>query len=255
MLVSMRTRCRPSAQATRSLFDEYARTRRADLRDRLVGMHVGLAYALAARYRGHGEDLDDLRQVALIALTSAVERYDPERGVSFSTFATPTILGAIKRHLRDRTWAVRPPRAVHDRYLAVASASDALTGDLGRTPTPAEIADWLDCTIAEVHEAIAVASHRAFVSHDAGGDEDDVDAVVEEVGFGRAEHRHELDSLLQVLDPRNRSVVEMSYFADMTQSDIGARIGVSQMHVSRLLSRSMEALRAAAAARHELVLS
>jgi len=238
------------------MFDEYARTRRADVRDRLVGMHVGLAYGLAARYRGHGEDLDDLRQVALIALTSAIERYDPQRGVSFSTFATPTILGALKRHLRDRTWAVRPPRAVHDRYLAVASASDALTGDLGRAPTPAEIADWLGCTVAAVQEAIDVASSRTFVSHDSvGGEDDDVDAVVEEAGFGRAEHRHQLDALLGVLDPRNRSVVEMSYFADMTQTDIGARIGVSQMHVSRLLSRSMEALRTAAAARHELVLS
>jgi RNA polymerase sigma-B factor len=242
----MNTVCRPSPQQLRALFVEYASTRDTVLRDRLVDLNAGIAYALAARFRGRGEEIDDLRQVALIALTKAVERFDPEKGTAFSTFATPTIAGALKRHLRDHTWVVRPPRGLHDRYLELVTVADALAGELRRLPEPSEVAQRIGCTVADVHEALQVGSRRRFVEPDRADEDEELDIAIEEIGYVRAEDGTVLDTLLGTLDDRKRTVVRMSYFADMTQTDIGKRVGVSQMHVSRLLARSLESLRAEA---------
>src|SRR5262249_47029251 len=152
-----------------------------------------------------GEELDDLRQVALIALVQAVERYDPTRGVAFSTFATPTIVGSLKRHLRDRTWAIRPPRTLHDRALETTGLVDELTVELGRSPTVDELSARAGYSAACVREALFAGTNRHFVSvFDAtDGDVDRAVAVVE-TGFERAEDRTLLAPLLKVLDSRRR---------------------------------------------------
>ena len=227
-------------------FREYARTRDVALRDALVERHLGLSYALAGRFAGRGEDLDDLRQVAAFALVQAVERFDPTRGVAFSSFATPTIVGALKRHLRDHAWTIRPVRGVHDRYLAIASVIEELTSELRREPTKDEIACRAGWTAADVEEAARCAARRATCELDAVADSAEFGDPSTPIAYGRVEDRSVLDDLLAQLDRRTHAVVEMWFFGDLPQQNIGARIGCSQMHVSRLLARSIETMRAIA---------
>jgi RNA polymerase sigma-B factor len=236
-------------------FAVYRRTGDRRLRDELVEEHAPLAHFLARRFANRGEPVDDLVQVALVGLLKAVERFDPDRGLQFSTFATPTILGELKRHFRDRGWAVRVPRRVQELHLQLGRIVASLGQEHGRSPTPAEVAERAGVSEEDVLEAMEAGSLYRLVSLDgpATRDDDETSELVsclgdEDGAFEQIEHRAELDNLLGVLPDRERRIVELRFFDGMTQSEIAERVGVSQMHVSRLLARSLEALRAQARA-------
>jgi RNA polymerase sigma-B factor len=231
----------------------YRHTRQRRLRDELVEEHAGLARLLARRFANRGETTDDLVQVALVGLLKAVERFDPGRGFQFSTFATPTILGELKRHFRDHGWAVRVPRSVQDLRLELGRIVAALGQERGQSPTPAEVAERAGVSEEEVLEAMEAGSLYRLSSLDQPASHDDKEANGlaarlgdDDPGFEQIEHRAELDELLGTLPDRERRIVELRFFEGMTQSEIAERVGVSQMHVSRLLTRSLELLRAAA---------
>jgi RNA polymerase sigma-B factor len=229
-------------------FAEYQRTGDRDLRNRLVDTHVRLAYDGARRFSGRGVELEDLRQVALMALVRAVERFDPSRGFAFTTFAVPTIVGSLKRYLRDRGWAVRPPRSLQERFLDVSAVTERLTGDLHRAPTVTEIANDGAWSVHDVRAALEGQRCR-FSLHWGVTEEDGVlEPPVDDRNFSAVENRLVIDDLLEVLHERERAIVRMRYLEELGQKEIGQRIGVSQMHVSRLLNRSLERLQAAAIA-------
>jgi RNA polymerase sigma-B factor len=236
-------------------FALYRRSGDRRLRDDLVEEHAPLAHFLARRFANRGEPVDDLVQVALVGLLKAVERFDPGRGLQFSTFATPTILGELKRHFRDRGWAVRVPRRVQELHLQLGRIVATLGQEHGRSPTPAEVAERAGVSEEEVLEAMEAGSLYRLVSLDgpATRDDDETSELVsclgdEDGAFEQIEHRAELDDLLGVLSDRERRIVELRFFEGMTQSEIAEQVGVSQMHVSRLLARSLEMLRAQARA-------
>lgn len=230
-------------------FAEYRRTGERHLRDELVEAHVPLAQYLARRFINRGESHDDLLQVALVGLLKAVERFDPERGLQFSTFATPTIVGELKRHFRDRGWAVHVPRRVQELHLQLSNAVNAMSQSEGRSPTPGELATFLDVSEEEVLEAMEAGGMYRLASLDApspssedGGDLMDMIGN-EDSEIERVEQVEELSALLGVLPDRERAIVYLRFFRGLTQSEIAARVGISQMHVSRLLTRSLDQLR------------
>jgi RNA polymerase sigma-B factor len=218
-------------------------------RNALVERHRGLAIGLASRFAGKGEEMDDLVQVALMALTKAIDRYDAERGVALSTYATVSILGELKRHFRDRGWAVRPPRRVHELYLRVQPTVYELGQQLGRSPTIAEIAEQLRVPEEEVIEAIEAGARRTTTSLDAGpreggaGDGLAAGLGAADAGFSDVDLHVSIRPLLARLAERERRILYLRFFMGMSQSEIAADIGISQMHVSRLLNRSLERLR------------
>src|SRR4051812_11016917 len=223
-------------------------------RNELVERHRGLAIGLATRFAGRGEEMDDLVQVAMMALTKAIDRFEPERGVALSTFATVTILGELKRHFRDRGWAVRPPRRIHELYLRVQPAIDSLSQQLGRSPTITEIATRLEVPNEDVIEAIEAGARRTASSLDARPDETSGEGALA-AGLGSADDGFDdidlhitMKPLLQRLTPRERRILYLRFFMGMSQSEIAAEVGISQMHVSRLLNRSLGNLRTWAAA-------
>jgi RNA polymerase sigma-B factor len=252
----------PSARSTsgdrnraRGLFAELAECQpdtpeRGRIRDELVEMHLPLVEYLARRFRNRGEPLDDLVQVATIGLIKSVDRFDLERGVEFSTYATPTIVGEIKRHFRDKGWAIRVPRRLQELKLSLTKATSELSQRLGRSPTVAELAGHLEMTEEEVLEGLESANAYSAVSLDApdGGD-DDSPAVadtlgVEDESLEGVEYRESLKPLLDQLPPREKRILLLRFFGNMTQSQIAADLGISQMHVSRLLARTLTQLRA-----------
>jgi RNA polymerase sigma-B factor len=235
----------------RAKFVEYARTGDPTRRDELVTAHLGLAEYLARRFANRGEPLDDLVQVASLGLLKAVGRFDPERGVEFSTYATHTIVGELKRHFRDRGWAIRAPRRMQELYLRLGKVVATLGQELGRSPTIAELATEVEVSEEEVLEALEAGQAYRFASLDApvAGDSDG-EALGARIGvldaaLDDAEHRVTLSPLLARLPPRERLIVHLRFFEGLTQSEIAARLGISQMHVSRLLARSVAQLRAA----------
>jgi RNA polymerase sigma-B factor len=239
-----RTRVSPAtARKDVARFAEYQRTHDRRVRDQLVTMHIGLAYAAAQRFVGRGEELEDLRQVALIALVQAVERFDPSRGWSFATFATPTITGSLKRHFRDRAWVVRPPRSVQERFLAVTRVVEQLTGDLHRSPTVAEIADYGSWSTDDVCEAMAARECRYGARRRGTDDDSTIECGIVDRSLSTVEDREAIDHLLGKLGERERDVVRMRFFEGLDQKSIGRRMGVSQMYVCRLLNASLERLR------------
>jgi RNA polymerase sigma-B factor len=222
---------------------------RAAIRDRLVEMHLPLVEHLARRFRNRGEPLDDLVQVATIGLIKSVDRFDTARGVEFSTYATPTIVGEIKRHFRDKGWAVRAPRRLQELRLQLTSATGELSQELGRAPTVAELASRLKLSEEEVLEGLESANAYSTLSLDVPeqGDED-APAVVDSLGtedeaLEGVEYRESLKPLLERLPPREKKMLLLRFFGNMTQSQIAAEIGISQMHVSRLLARTLAQLR------------
>jgi RNA polymerase sigma-B factor len=235
-------------------FETYRRTGDRRLRDELVEEHAPLAQFLASRFANRGEPRDDLVQVALVGLFKAVERFDPGRGLQFSTFATPTILGELKRHFRDRGWAVRVPRRVQELHLQLGKIIGTLGQEEGRSPTPAEVAARAGVSEEAVLEAMEAGSLYRLVSLDGSVTPDDEGGELvaclgeEDPAFERIEHRSEIAELLDVLPERERRIVELRFFDSLTQSEIAERVGVSQMHVSRLLTRSLERLRTEATA-------
>jgi RNA polymerase sigma-B factor len=230
-------------------FVELARTRDPDLRSQLIERNLGLAHYLARRFAQRGESYDDLVQISAVALVQAVDRFDPTMGVAFSTFATRTIVGQLKRHFRDRVWAVRAPRRVQDRTLRLSEALALLTQRLGRSPTIAELAEDLGCSAEEVVEAIEAGQGYRAMSLDVPASGDASGTLVDLIGddhdpFGDVEDRASVLPLLRRLPERERRIVTMRFVHGMTQSEIAARVGISQMHVSRLLTRSLRRLRA-----------
>jgi RNA polymerase sigma-B factor len=222
---------------------------RRRIRGELVELHLPLVEYLARRFRNRGEWLDDLTQVATIGLIKSIDRFDLSRGVEFSTYATPTIVGEIKRHFRDKGWAVRVPRRLQELKLALTKAISDLAQRLGRAPTVAELAGHLQMSEEEVLEGLESANAYSTVSLDApdSGDED-APAVAESLGMlddalEGVEYRESLKPLLERLPPREKKILMLRFFGNMTQSQIATELGISQMHVSRLLARTLAQLR------------
>jgi RNA polymerase sigma-B factor len=238
----------PGAEADR-LFREFFLTRDPALRERLVNAHLGLAASLASRFGSRQEAHDDLHQAARLGLLHAIDRFDPTRGIQFTTFAWATISGELKRHFRDRTWGVRVPRRVQELYLTTAEAMDALTNSLGRSPTVAEVAERIGASEEEVLEALeARAAYRlASIDTPVNGDDGDSGAGMQlggaEPGYAVVEERSVLSDLINELPEREREIIHLRFNEELTQAEIAQRIGVSQMHVSRLLSTSLAKLR------------
>src|SRR5439155_2822149 len=211
---------------------------------------MGLAEYLARRFTNRGEPLDDLLQVASLGLLKAVDRFDPDRGLEFSTYATPTIVGELKRHFRDKGWAVRVPRRVQELHLRLGTVVGTLSQELGRSPTIPEIAHAAKVSEEEVVEAIEAGHAYRFTSLDAPSGEDESalssQLGVEDQNLVDSEHRVALSPLIARLSPREQTILHLRFFEGMTQSEIASRLGISQMHVSRLLARSLAQLREAA---------
>ncbi|HLX89247.1 MAG TPA: SigB/SigF/SigG family RNA polymerase sigma factor [Acidimicrobiales bacterium] len=234
----------------RALFTEFAEHRDEAVRATLIEAHVGLAEHLARRFTHRGEPYDDLVQVGSLGLIKAVDRFDPERGVEFTTYATKTILGELKRHFRDKGWAIRAPRRIQELYLHLGQAIAQLSQDLGRSPTIKELAQETGASEDDVIEALeAGQAYRSASLDGAGPDEESLGARLgeEDSGFGDAEWRAVLLPHIGTLAPRDREILFMRFVGGLTQSEIADRIGISQMHVSRLLTRSLQALRQACA--------
>jgi RNA polymerase sigma-B factor len=225
--------------------------RRLQTRNQLATLHLPLAEHLARRFAGRGEPYEDLVQVATIGLIKSLDRYDPHRGVEFSTYATPTILGEIKRWFRDKGWAVRVPRRLQELRLSISTATTDLTHELGRSPTVSELATVLRITEDAVLEALESASAYSAVSLDypEPGSEDGATPLEsighEDEALEGVENREAINRILATLPDRERRIIVLRFFRGMTQSQIADEVGISQMHVSRLLSRTLAHLRAA----------
>jgi RNA polymerase sigma-B factor len=222
---------------------------RPALRDRAVEAWLPLAHHLAHRYGGRGEPTGDLVQTAAIGLINAIDRYDPARGVDFAGYAIPTIIGELKRHFRDRTWDIRVPRRLQELRLAIGKATTRLPQTLGRSPTVADIAAHLNLTEEEVLDGLEAARAYSAVSLSTPtGDGDRTTELGDLLGaddneYELAELRVALHPALATLDEREQKILTLRFYGNLTQSQIAERIGVSQMHVSRLLARALATLR------------
>jgi RNA polymerase sigma-B factor len=218
-------------------------------RNELIERFLPLARSLARRFERRGEPLEDLVQVASLALVKAIDGYDGARGVAFSSYAVPTIVGELKRYFRDRTWAVRPPRDLQELTLRVDRVAQDLVAQLDRTPTVAELAGAVDATDEDVLEALQARSAHRGLSLQApiGGQE--IQTVLQDTlggsddGYVRAEARVLLDGLLAVLPERSREVLRLRFEQDLTQAEIGALVGVSQMQISRIIRQAIDQIR------------
>lgn len=224
---------------------EFATTRSPGLRAELVESHLGLVRHVARRFSNRGEPLDDLIQVATMALLKALDRYDPDRGVKFSTYATSSMTGELKRYFRDHAWAIRVPRSIQELHLTTNEAVETLRQQLGRSPTIAEIAAYVGAPDEEVLLAIEAGRAYRVGSLDAPtpGEDHTIQIGDEDPEFEGADERHDLSPLLAHLPARERRILHLRFAEGLTQSEIADRVGLSQMHVSRLLSRSLEELR------------
>lgn len=218
---------------------------RKRLQERLVADHIALARSLARRFEGRGEPADELRQVAMAALVSCAKRFDPSRGVAFSSYATGSVLGELKRHFRDRAWGMRVGRSTQETYLEVNRARETLSQINGRSPTISEIAQEIGTTEERVLEAMDAERGYWLASLDAPRDEtgESIELGSIDEGFERALNRHQLELLLPELPRRERVILERRFFRGWTQERIANEIGVSQMQVSRLLAKTLSDLR------------
>ena len=217
-------------------------------REELIQRHLPLVRSLARRYAGRGESLEDIEQVGAIGLIKAIDRFELSRDVSLATYATPNVVGEIKRHFRDKGWAVRVPRALQELNAAMSGAIERLTIKHSRSPSIAEIADELETTPEEVLEALEVGSAYSTVSLSAGpSGEDELDPLetigTEDEGFERSETRAALAPALERLPAREREILRMRFEEGLPQTQIAQRVGLSQMHVSRLIRKSLAAMR------------
>jgi RNA polymerase sigma-B factor len=231
------------------LFQIYRVTSDRAVRNQLVEAHRGLAASIANDYRGRGVELDDLVQIAMLGTLKAVERFDPVRGIPFSSFASRTVNGEIKRYFRDRTWAVRPPRSAQERHLDLRRARASLSSRLGRPPTVLELAGELDISPEQVLDALeAGAAYRATSLDARRPGDDDTSPLAErlpgdEVPSRPVELRVLVDQLLETLPEREAAIMRLRFYDELTQSEIAERLGISQMHVSRLMRRCLDDLR------------
>jgi RNA polymerase sigma-B factor len=234
------------------LFGRYGATRDPALREQLVMTYLPLARTIARRYQSPRVPTEDLVQVAAIGLMKAIDRYDPDRGVAFSSYAVPTMVGEVQRHFRDHTWGVRPPRDLQERAQRVLSINRALSAELGRPPSTGEIADRMQVSLEDVVEALQACDARDVTSLDRPrvvGEEQDT--LADTIGghdgeYDRVEQSITAELLMTHLDAREREIIRLRFHEDMTQSEIGERIGCSQMHVSRLVRGAIAKLAAAA---------
>jgi RNA polymerase sigma-B factor len=250
------------AAEDRALFARYLDQRDPVDREMLVERFMPLARQLARRYRRPDEPFDDLFQVACLGLINAIDRFDPQRGGAFSSYAVPTILGEIKRYFRDRTWSVRVPRDLQDLAIKVERAVADLSLGRERTPTVADIALVVGAEQEDVLEALeAGMAYRAtslqtpWGADDEGGDTLGDAIGVDERGFAQAEDRATVARLMRVITPREREVLRLRFAEDLTQAEIGEHVGVSQMQVSRILRQAVARLRSYAAVAEEGVLA
>lgn len=222
---------------------------RVQVREELVHLHLPLVDHCARRFRNRGEPLEDLVQVGIIGLLKAVDRFETARGVEFASYATPTVIGEIKRHFRDRGWAIRVPRRLQELRLQITAATADLSQTLGRSPTPRELAELIGCTVDEVVEGIASGNAYSTLSLDATDADDERGSSLADVlsedddALEHVEIRESVMPLLDRLGPRERQILVLRFFRNMTQSQIAAEVGISQMHVSRLLTRTLEQMR------------
>ncbi len=227
-------------------------------REQLIEQYMSLVRSLARRYSYRGEQLEDLVQIGAIGLIKAIDRFDLERGVELTTYATPNIIGEIKRHFRDKGWSVRVPRGLQELNVQLSRLIEQLTVQLGRSPTIAELAKAANVEEEEVLEALESGRAYSSLSLSAGGghdDEDDLDPLEsigsEEPEYEVSEDRAVLEPGFRVLDERERKILHLRFFKGLTQSQIAQEIGISQMHVSRLIRRSLEKIREEIAAQGE----
>lgn len=235
------------AELAASASDEQRRTR---LRAELVTDYLSVAEHIARRFSGRGEAFDDLVQVARVGLINAVDRFEPDRGTDFLSFAVPTIMGEVRRHFRDASWSVRVPRRLKELHLQIGQVSGQLGQRLGRAPTPTEIARQLDLSVEEVSEGLQAGNAYYAVSVDKpAGDDTEAASLADTLGgedgaLESVENHEALQPLLRELPPRERTILMLRFFGNMTQTQIAERVGISQMHVSRLLSQTLAHLRA-----------
>ncbi len=237
----------------RQLLLEYATTRSAAIREELVLMHLNLVRYLATKFANRGEPLEDLIQVGSLGLLKAVDRFDTNRGVEFITYAMPTILGEIKRHFRDKGWALRVPRRLQELSLSVNRVAESMSVDLGRSVTVDEIAQTLNASCEEIIEAQELGSAYCTLSLDAqvtGDRHSRTSTLAEQLGsedaeFTLLEHRVCLKQACKVLEPKERAVILLRFFGGVSQAEIARRLDVSQMQVSRLQQRAVDKIRLA----------
>ncbi|MEX1141722.1 MAG: SigB/SigF/SigG family RNA polymerase sigma factor [Thermoleophilaceae bacterium] len=233
----------------RELLRRYHESGDTAAREQLIARHLPLVRSLARRYAGRGEPLEDIEQVGAIGLIKAIDRFDVERQVSLATYATPNVVGEIKRHFRDKGWAIRVPRSLQELNARMSGAIDDLTAQIGRSPSVTEIAESLGTSTEEVLEALEVGSAYTALSLDASpGHDEDSDPMetigAEDDGFDRSEDRATLGPALAQLPDREREILRMRFEEGLPQTQIAERVGLSQMHVSRLIRRSLAAMRA-----------
>ena len=239
----------PSSQSDdRELLRRYHAEGDRGARELLVQRHLPLVRALARRYAGRGESLEDIEQVGAIGLIKAIDRYELSRDVALTTYATPNVVGEIKRHFRDKGWAIRIPRGLQELNARMSSTIERLTAELGRSPSIAEIAQKLDTTPEQVLEALEAGSAYAPLSLSAGpGGEDELDPMEtigqEDEEYDRTDDRTSLEPALARLPPREREILRMRFEDGLTQTQIAEQVGISQMHVSRLIRRSLDRMR------------
>ena len=217
-------------------------------RDRIIQRCLPLADHIARRFRGRGETGEDLLQVARLGLVNAVERYDVETGSDFVAFAVPTIMGEVRRHFRDNSWSVKVPRRLKELHLRLGTATAELSQRLGRAPTATELAAELEMDRDEVVEGLVAGSSYNTLSIDSAGSDEETPAIVDTLGepdlnLEQIENREALRPLIAALPERERTVLMLRFFGSLTQTQIAERVGISQMHVSRLLARSLARLR------------
>ena len=234
---------------TKELFRELRETDDPEVRETLARLHLPLVEYLARRFKDRGEPIEDLVQVGSVGLLKAIDRFDVDRGVEFSTYATPTIVGELKRYFRDKGWAVRVPRRLQELSLRLNKIVAQLTQELGRSPTVSELAQAAEVSEEEVLEALESGQAYSTASLDApSGEEDDAPGRVERMGdedvqLENLEYFASLAPLIQQLPERERTILYLRFFQGLTQSGIAEEVGISQMHVSRLLSRILGYLR------------
>jgi RNA polymerase sigma-B factor len=236
----------------RELLAEYSSTKSEAARERLVELHLNVVRYLAAKFANRGEPLEDLIQVGSIGLLKAIERFDPARGVEFITYAMPTILGEIRRHFRDKGWAVRVPRRSQELSLAINRVAESLSVELGRSATVADIAKKLGATCEEILQAHELGSAYCTLSLDAysPGDYKSPTSLADRLGandeeLDRSEHRECLKQACRGLDGNERTVIHLRFFAEMSQAEIARHMGVSQMQISRIQQRAIGKIRTA----------
>lgn len=234
---------------TRELFRQYKATGDPEVRDQLIVSHLNLVRFLASKFKNRGEPLDDLIQVGTIGLIKAIDRFDPSRGLEFTTYATPTILGEIKRHFRDKGWSVRVPRRLQELSAKVNQANDELTNELSRSPSVEEIAKRVGASVDDVLEAMESSSAYSSVPLEGGGSSDDDDApsvidhyATEDENLAASDDRIVLEDAIRDFSPREKDVIRMRFFEGMTQVEIAERLGISQVQVSRLLRRTLRSV-------------